>query len=59
MPTFIALYMAEKDDPWRSLSDADFDLLDAIYIQACGEPIGYKIAANTDIGKLVCSIAHC
>jgi hypothetical protein len=53
VPYFIAIYMAEGADPWRTLTSKDFDILEELYLRACGEPIGYKIAENAEIIKLV------
>jgi hypothetical protein len=57
VPYFIAIYMAEGADPWRTLTSKDFNSLEELYLRACGEPIGHKIAENTEIVKLVRLIA--
>lgn len=49
--------MAEGADPWRTLTSKDFNSLEELYLRACGEPIGHKIAENTEIVKLVRLIA--
>ena len=53
VPYFIAIYMGEGTDPWRSLTPKDFDILGDLYLRACGEPLGYKVTENAEIVKLV------
>lgn len=58
IPYFIAIYMAAPADPWRPLTQEDFDTLENLFLRACGEPLGYKITENTEFAKLVCFIAY-
>jgi hypothetical protein len=58
VPYFIAIYMAEAADPWRTLTLKDFDILGELYLRACGEPLGHKIAENSEIVKLVRLITY-
>ena len=56
VPYFIAIYMADQEtaDPWRHLTPKDFNTLQELCLQACGEPLGHKIDENAEIVKLVC-----
>ena len=59
IPHFIAIYMAEAADPWRPLTPKDFDTLGDLCLRAFGGPLGYKIAENAEIVKLVPKLYYC
>ena len=58
IPYFLAIYMAEGSDPWRPLTQKDFDTLGELCLQACGELLRHKISEDTEIFKLV-SLYYC